>query len=422
MPFRATILAAAGALFVAAMIAGEWKSFAAAAESGPIVIDHGGTYQGDWSSDDPKIPVIKIATHDPVIIEKSRLRGRGTLINADCGDANVTVRDTSGFGLNPNVPDRAAGRFLHADQIAYLDIEHCTLDGTAGIYIHELSTRKTGPKPSIRIIANAVKNIDGRRSDGHGGYRDFNRRTRVADGHVEEGFDIVQFVQFDGVVGLEGGEIAWNKVVNEPGRSRVEDNISIYESGGTEKSPLLIHDNCIVGAYTIDPTRSREIVDGWREDWDFSGGGIMVGDGPEKTLATASGFVKAFHNLVVATTNYGMAVSSGHDMQLTDNRVLASGILPDGRRAAGQNVGIYIWDVGKGARRVPPTFFGNGGSGNIIGWAAHTPGTRNDWWIGSAADWSNNTHWPGEITHATEQQEIDAWDKSAASASRIPSD
>ena len=79
---------------------------------------------------------------------------------------------------------------------------------------------------------------------------------RLSDKQVEEGFDLVQFVQFDDIEGIEDAEIAWNKVVNEPGKSRVEDNISIYQTHGMADHPIRIHDNCIVGGYTIDPARA----------------------------------------------------------------------------------------------------------------------------------------------------------------------
>lgn len=382
-----------------------------AAETGPIVITRGGTYRGSWTSDDANVPVIKIATREPVIIEHSQLHGRGTLIDASGGGANVTIRNTIGVGLNPNIADRSAGRFFTADEIASIVIEQCELDGTAGIYIHR---HADGVALKLRITGNIARNIDGRKSDGHDGYRMFNRRTRVNDGRVEEGFDIVQFVQLDGVTALEDAEIAWNHVINEPGRSRVEDNISIYESSGTETSPLLIHDNCIDGAYTIDPARASGTADGWREDWDYSGGGIMLGDGPAKTLATAAGHARAERNVIIATSNYGIAIAAGHDLNIAGNTVLASGLLLGGQRIAAQNVGIYVWDTAQGKSRTPPTFFANGGSDNIVGWAGKEPRSRNDWWMPDAAAWEHDRHWPDDVTLENEQRAIAFWTARAA--------
>src|SRR5438552_2096729 len=72
----------------------------------------------------------------------------------------------------------------------------------------------------VRGERNRYRNIDGRKSDGKGGY--------LTGAH-----ELVQFVQFDKVRHIPGVEIAWNEVVNEPGQSAVEDNISIYLSSGT---------------------------------------------------------------------------------------------------------------------------------------------------------------------------------------------
>ena len=67
--------------------------------------------------------------------------------------------------------------------------------------------------------------------------------------------ELMQFLQIEKVQNVPGIEIGWNQVINEPGKSRVEDNISIYESSGTSGSPILIHDNYINGAYTISLAR-----------------------------------------------------------------------------------------------------------------------------------------------------------------------
>ena len=395
------------------------SSAAHAAEAPPLVIDKGGTYTGNWASDDPAIPVIRITTREPVIIEHSTLRGRGALIVADAGAVDLIVRDTRGVGQNPNVAGRAAGRFLQAQEIAHLTIEHCELEGTAGIYVHRLE-KTADTAPSLRIVSNLARNIDGRRSDGHDGYLQFNTRTPENGGKTENGFEIVQFLQLDGVVGLENGEIAWNHIINEPGRSRVEDNISLYESSGTAEHPILIHDNCIVGAYTIDPTRTDVRRDGWNEDWSYSGGGIMLGDGPGKLLETASGYLRATHNVVVSTSNYGIAVASGHDTEVSDNQVIASGLLPGGQLAAAQNVGIYVWDAAKGKKRTPPTFFAITVRGNEIGWAAKDKRSRNDWWLPDATISDRNAHTPGPITPATETQAIMQWQSRAVLAGHAP--
>ena len=109
----------------------------------------------------------------------------------------------------------------------------------------------------------------------------------------------------------------------------------------------------------------------------------MLGDGPAKTVGTAASFVRAVDNVIVGTSNYGIAISAGHDISFDRNRIVSCGTLADGRPIWAQNVGAYVWDAGHGKDR--GTFFGNGGGDNVIGWAKG-PG-RNDTWMPDATAW-----------------------------------
>ena len=78
-------------------------------------------------------------------------------------------------------------------------------------------------------------------------------------------------------------------MINEPGKSRVEDNINIYLSSGTAAIPILIHDNYIQGAYTINPAQGSYSNKTYSYDWSYAGGGILLGDGGTTTLSQATG-------------------------------------------------------------------------------------------------------------------------------------
>ena len=376
--------------------------------AGPLAITRGGTYTGDWSSDDPATPAVTVRTAEPVVIERATIRSRGTLIAVVAEHADVTVRDTVGTGENPGFAGRAAGRFLSAGSFSRVVVEHCQLDHTAGIYLLSHAGPAAG---AVRVVANRATDIDGRLSDGHGGWLAFNDRKSAADGHVEHGYAVVQFLQLDKVHG-PGMEVAWNEVVNEPGQSRVEDNVSVYESGGTADGPLLIHDNYVQGAYTVDPARHDGKDADWAYDWSYSGGGLMLGDGPGRTVGSAAGFVRATDNVVVGTSNYGIAISAGHDITFDHNRIVSAGVLPDGRPVAAQNVGGYVWDAGHGKAR--GTFFGNGGTGNVIGWVKGRG--RNDSWTPDAAVWAGAVALPNPVTPADEAAANDEWRARAARA------
>ena len=348
------------------------------ASADTLTITRGGTYRGGEHES------IAINTPDPVIIENMTLRGARHLITSHYGRANVTVRNVRGFGVNPNVAGKCTGRFASLEGFSNVVIENCTLEGTAGIYLLDYAGDRTSAN-TVKLLRNRAKNIDGRRSDGKGGY--------LTGG--EGGAELVQFAQLDKVRGIRDAEIAWNEIINEPGKSRVEDVISIYLSSGIKDSPIRIHDNFLRGAYPLDPATEP-----------FSGGGIMLSDGVSKDgPAGDPAFVEAFDNQVLDTVNYGIAISAGHDCAIHHNRIISAGLLGDGRKIAAQNVGAYIWDSHKAGK---DRFHNNVGHDNVIGWKDKL-GVRNDWWRPHAAAWENNQNWPSPIKLDVYEAEWARW-------------
>ena len=170
----------------------------------------------------------------------------------------------------------------------------------------------------------------------------------------------------ESLVELVGSEIAWNEIVNEPFRSRVEDVVSLFATTGLPDDPVRVQWNFIYGAFAANPGSDA-----------YYGGGIMLGDGGgANQLATA--------NRVVATSNYGVAISGGHDNYIERNRVVSCGVLGDGTAVAAQNVGVYIWNATGEA-----SFGRNAGTGNEVAWASRSGG-RNDWWVPDADTWRDN--------------------------------
>ena len=104
------------------------------AYTGPLVITRGGTYQGNWQSFDPEVAALTIKTSERVVIENSFLRGRGNLIRGF--NVNLTVRNTTGYGLNPLTNGSFPGRFLSVEDVLNLVVENNNLFGTSGIYVH----------------------------------------------------------------------------------------------------------------------------------------------------------------------------------------------------------------------------------------------------------------------------------------------
>lgn len=372
----------------------------------PIVITRGGVYRGHWQSFDARTPAVMIRTSQPVVIEDSLIESRGPLIFSAFARARVTVRNNRGVALSPDRPLKEhayPGRFLHLEEFSSAVVENNDLTGTSGMYFRDFRGDAARGE-SVRVNRNRALNIDGRYSTGVGTFSDSEART-------------VQFVQFNRLRDLVGAEIGWNEVINQPGRSRPEEVVSMYESSGTAASPIQIHDNFLQGAYAARPTTSA-----------YSGGGMNLGDGNGRTLAEATGFIDAYRNVVVNTGNQGIAVSAGHDIRVYHNRVLSSGYLQDGRPIAAQNVGMYVWDFNHG--RPYGTFYNISVHDNLVGWSTPLNGrdTTNPWWFPDCpASWplpgggtlpgcAGNRTLPGRVTQTMELQEYELWKARTLSA------
>lgn len=312
---------------------------------------------------------MSIDTREPVTIENSTITGAGRLVGSVADGVDLTVRETVGAG---------AGEFIALRNPAQVTVERNDLVGTAGIRIEGFSG--TGG-PTIRIVAN--------------------RATNVGAGGTPE--TMIAFAQLVGVAGVSTVEIAWNDVLNEPGRSRVEDNISIYRSSGTRESPIAVHDNFVDGAYPADPAAGA-----------YTGGGIMLGDGGDAPGGALVADVLGACNVVVDTTNYGIGISAGRSVRMERNRVLSTGRLPDGQPVAAQNVGIYVWNLHDQAG-----FDGNAAVDNVVGWERPGRGDRNDFYLPDARDVAGNTTYPGPVTAETVAAEYAAW-RARAAAAGIP--
>jgi len=370
---------------------------AIAVVSSPITITQGGTYTGSWQSNDANTAAVTVNTTDAVVIENCTISSRGPLIVTAQKNVSLTIRNCTGTALNPNVSQKIPGRFLTTFNPNNLDIENNTLNGTSGMVVVNYGGNG-GSNQTIKILRNLGNNIDGRFSDGNGGFS--------SDPQQGVGWDYAEFVQLNQVQNVAGIEIAWNQIINSPGQSRVEDNISILQTSGTQQSPLLIHDNYIQGAYPAHPT-----------DKGYSGGGIMLGDqtlgSPPTSPDTAAGFVHAYNNQVVSSANYGMAIAAGHDNIISNNRVVSTGHLSTGEALPG-GMGIYVWDeYGEASHGF---FYNDYARDNVIGAVNGNLGTRSDTWFPNCSVDTNNqslcvnnTSLPDAITLDMEKNEYTSW-------------
>ena len=256
-----------------------------------INITSGGTYSGIWVSNDPSIPAVQVSTDESVIIQNSVVSGRGHLIviNGVSG-ANVTVRNVTGTGLDPQVTGAQRGSFLRAFSVNSLVVQNCTMTGTSfGVLVY------TSTASTLKIMNNTAAQLDDRASDGKGGFL----ASRPTLGH---------FIQIGRVAATNGAEIAWNQLKQTIGQSSIEDPINIYLSQGTTANPIWVHDNYLEGYSS--PVLST-----------YSGNGVIA-DG-DSTGDTAYILLQA--NAMVHTSGGGVAIANGHDVTAQDNRIVSCG-------------------------------------------------------------------------------------------------
>lgn len=347
--------------------------------SAPLIITAGGTYSGNWATSDANVPAVDVRTTEPVLIQNCNLKGPGNLVNVRSQGASVTVRNCKGLGTVPTVAGQYQGRFFYAAQAKNVIIERNTFENTGGIMI----AGDGQAAETINVRFNRSRNINGRAADGVGGYSSTISRLDC-------------FVWVGEIPSLQNLEISWNEVVNEPGKSRVEDVINIHRVSGTQQQPIRVHDNYINGAYPANPLSTS-----------FSGGGILV-EGSAATLAAVSAYVVVSNNQVINTTNYGIAIAAGHDNLITRNRVVGSNMLSPLSRSPAANVGIYVWD--HYINKPNGTFFANTANNNVIGWL-NKYGQRNDAYIPdcAAGTCTGNTSAAATITTTTDAAEYPLW-------------
>ena len=119
-------------------------------------------------------------------------------------------------------------------------------------------------------------------------------------------------VQFDKVTG-SGNVVSDNEISNQEGSSETEDSINIYQSSGTESSPLVVERNLI-----SDGGSSR------------SGSGILVGDNGGSHMVVRG-------NTLINPGQVGIGVAGGQNISVVDNLVFSE-------QFPWSNVGIYVWD------------------------------------------------------------------------------
>ena len=369
--------------------------------SGPIVITQGGTYSGNWQSTNSSVPAVHIYTTDPVTITNSRLKGPGDLILSDDSGASVTVEQSCLVGTNPNAAGVGKGSPIHIYQAASVLVQNCDFEsgGYYGIWVQEYTGNYT-LNQTITILNNRIHNVDGRLSDGNGGWLETVASQQAAE--------IAHGIILDNVLGVPGIQIGWNQIITEPYNGGVGDSINIYNGSGTAANPVQIHDNYIQGGYDSVPTNQNNLP---------YGGSAFTTDGTYTTDPSQATAYLDIHDMqAVNVSGQGIEIAVGHDLEEYSNRVISSGELPDGTNISTTfSTGMPYWNY----YNDPPGVFGNNSvHDNLSGLRRQQNGgwLRSDYWFQSPPTLAyNNLDFspddPSDPTLADEANEVLIWNQ-----------
>jgi len=358
----------------------------------PLIITQGGTYSGNWRSTDPNTPAVTVATTAPVLIQNSYVTGPNDLISDPYYGNNLTVKNVIGIGVNPNVLGQSNGTFVNAQNPILLDVENCYFETVSfGIWVRGYAGNRNGTE-TITILKNRGRNVLGLESNGNNGYL-------AGEGN----WAWAHAIQLSNMSSVPGITVAWNEIVNYPNQSLVNENISLYDAGGTSSSPAEFHDNYIQGAYPYNPATDS-----------YNGGGFTTDGSASDTVQTSSAYNTVYNNQVVGTVNMGIEFGAGHDNVAYNNTVISSGLLPNGTKIAAQNVGITVYDVYGNMEN--GTMYNNDMYGNTVGWMCWASrcaadGYRNDEYFPNNESYysTNQSISANPITQQAEESEYSTW-------------
>jgi hypothetical protein len=315
-----------------------------------ITITTGGAYSGCYESTSTGTPAVTLATSQPVTLDHARVIAKGFGVQDTVTETRLTVVNTTFQQTNPGAV--VTHRAIDLQEPASFVAEHNRFIDGDGIWIGG------GNVNPLTVRYNQAINI--------GRYP-----------HPTSPNCCVQFLQL-GWVTTPAGEIAWNHIQNTSGRSGVEDNINLFQSGGSDSAHKVdIHHNLVDGAYPLSSSNTT-----------FTGGGIMASD------ATGSfGHTNVHNNTVVSTTNYGVGAAGGTDVHLFSNVLVNDTLGSDGSTH-------YYSDFGQASSIHDVT--ASDATKASYNWRRDPTASQFPCWMSSFC--SGNTH-----VIMTEQQARDAW-------------
>lgn len=314
----------------------------------------------------------------------------------------VKLRHSRFWRLHPGGPDKLHGNSLHLENFRHADVQNCYFENQFSCYF-TLKDNRGAAGDTLIFSHNQVRNVMNQRTDASGGYKtgatDFERGQAIQISMCMDGLLEPNGTPRTTTTGIRGGRVCWNKVDNEPGYSRVEDNISCFKLKGYPGDLFLIDDNMIDGAHTYVPGVHT----------DYSGGGIMIGD-------EGGSYISQSRNIIVRYGNYGIAIMNGEGNQANDNRLTRGPRTWDGIRIALAPptglIAAQFWDY----NRVGAAMRNNSMNGNLLRNQYEKPDgtlvTNHDYILVAGQNgntYTGNTKFVGAVTVTMENAEHALW-------------
>lgn len=220
-------------------------------------------------------------------------------------------------------PSKGEGVFL--SNCTNITVRDCSMEYVESGVVADIGS-------AIKVLYNDIKNVQGPMPRG-------------------------QLVQFGDINGA-GSSISYNVGENILGQSYPEDAISLCRSNGAAGSPIQVVGNKIRGG---GPSGS--------------GGGIMSGD-------LGGSYVLVQDNILVNPGQYGLTVSSGHDINISNNKIYSA-------KLAFSNIGLSAY------KQYDISTYNITISNNAVNFT-NKDGVLNDMWnannCGTVTGWSTNYH------------------------------
>lgn len=341
-------------------------------------------FTGNWESSsfsENGGAVINVNTAQPVIFDSCRFRSRSQHACVRCivPGSQITMRNCFGESLNPNYAGDAAGYFLKIGEPGSVVCENNTIIGGGGVLLAGKADGST-VATLIRIRYNKLRNLDGRLSDGAGGYQD-----EVSNNPAY--FRARQVVQVTNITCADAA-IDWNDLIDTPLQSRREDAYNFITSKGAAGSYILVRNNYIGGGWSAKPFANT-----------YSGCGLVT--------EGASQYIEFRANRVVGASNMGAGLVGGSHYRLIDNRFVSTNKI-DGTYVVTANSSCVYSDGSRTYVEATGNRYSWTRAGDLQSEFTIVPGTGN---VNT-----DNVQLAVPATAAMEQAERDLWLADAAAA------